>query len=359
MIRAVAIFLTSGALLVTPFDTQVPANTVNVRVQEGYPIDVINRLQARTDKLRRNMQNFNSQHVQSVITTSKLWVLKDNPLTVAFLGGSPQLRSKIMQALQPWEAASAIRFDFGPNVSQGIFREWTRADTSYKADIRIAFDEVGYWSFVGTDSIDPTVTEPNQSSMNFQGFTNSFPPDWTGTVLHEFGHALGLQHEHQSPNADCTNEFRWANDLGYIPTQDQYGSFVPDAQGRRPGIYTVLGGPPNSWKPAQIDFNLKQLPNDAIYNASAFDPKSIMMYSFPDWMFRQGGTSPCFVTENVALSSQDAAAALKIFPKDPAEAQQALLNVRQSLQSLQSLSSKRIPGSMKTQYQNRLSDINR
>jgi hypothetical protein len=191
--------------------------------------------------------------------------------------------------------------------------------------------------------------------MNFQGFTTGLPSDWTGTVLHEFGHAIGLQHEHQSPRGNCSNEFRWDDDPGYVATQDQDGSFVPDPQGRMPGLYTVLGGPPNSWNHSQIDFNLKQLPNAPIYSSSAFDPKSIMMYSFQDWMFLQGPASTCYVPENVVLSAQDAAAALSVFPKDVAGAESTMATVRDSLNSLSS--NRHIPGKVKTQYQQRLQSL--
>lgn len=47
----------------------------------------------------------------------------------------------------------------------------------------------GSWSYIGTDAI----TIPVESfTMNF-GFMDQ------PTVMHEFGHALGLIHEHQSP----------------------------------------------------------------------------------------------------------------------------------------------------------------
>jgi hypothetical protein len=40
-------------------------------------------------------------------------------------------------------------------------------------------------------------------------------------------------------------QFRWFDDPGYVPTQDPSGNYIPDPDGRRPGIYTVLNGPPN------------------------------------------------------------------------------------------------------------------
>ncbi len=44
-----------------------------------------------------------------------------------------------------------------------------------------------------------------------------------GIILHEFGHALGILHEHQSPVANCVNEYNWEFIVKY------------------------LSGPPNNW----------------------------------------------------------------------------------------------------------------
>ena len=53
----------------------------------------------------------------------------------------------------------------------------------YFSDIRIGFDSSdGAWSYIGTDYID------------------------RGTILHKFGHTLGLIHEHQSP---ASGGFQW------------------------------------------------------------------------------------------------------------------------------------------------------
>ena len=70
---------------------------------------------------------------------------------------------------------------------------------------------------VGNDSIDPTIVGAGEASMNFGGFAQGPPPGWEATVLHEFGHALGFQHEHQLPVGGCDLEFRWEDDPGYQP----------------------------------------------------------------------------------------------------------------------------------------------
>jgi hypothetical protein len=152
--------------------------------------------------------------------------------------------------------------------------------------------------------------------MNFQNFTAGLPVDWQGVVLHEFGHAIGFEHEHQSPVSGCDSQFRWDDDPGYVPTKDMYGSFIEDSSNRYPGIYTVLGGPPNNWSRDVVDFNLRQLANTTDYRYSTFDKASIMMYSFAAWMFKNGSASGCYTSENLSLSQTDQQVALGTYPRD-------------------------------------------
>ncbi len=208
---------------------------------------------------------------------------------------------------------------------------------------------------VGIDSIDPSLKKPNESSMNFEGFTDALPDDWLGTVRHEFGHAIGFQHEHQSPASPCESAFRWDDDPGYVQTKDIYGQFVPDTQNRKPGIYTELEGPPNNWDKDQIDFNLKQLPNSVDLRFSTFDKDSIMKYFFADWMFNGGEASPCWSVENLNLSAQDQKAALETYPKDPAEIQKATILQTSAVRSLFRLSE--LSPQTKAQFKNKLSDL--
>jgi hypothetical protein len=130
---------------------------------------------------------------------------------------------------------------------------------------------------------------------------------------------VGFEHEHQSPLAPC--DFRFNDDPGYVPTTDGFGQFVPDSAGRRPGLYTVLGGPPNNWPQAVVDFNLKQLTADShAYVVGPFDKDSIMKYFFPDWMFTSGTMSSCYTgEENLVLSTGDKEGAGKVYPKASAE----------------------------------------
>lgn len=306
-----------------------PPDRPKVRIQEGYSEVFINALQRQEERIRSAASGSNFSQVQSIRSILRTWPNKKT-ITVAFKGGSGDLRSKIASTVQPWTQAANISFDFGSNPNTGNYREWTTSDTDYSADIRIAFDsrpEGGYWSAVGKDSIKPALRPSNIPSMNFEGFTDELPDDWQATVLHEFGHALGFEHEHQSPNSPCEPQYRWEDDPGYMATQNEFHEFVPDSQGRRPGIYTVLQGAPNRWSKPQIDWNLKQFAPSTDWYLTAFDPNSIMKYVFPAWMYRDVNVSTrsgCYGPPNGVLSTEDQKAAASAYPRDPQSAERLI-----------------------------------
>jgi hypothetical protein len=169
---------------------------------------------------------------------------------IAFLDGEQALHAEIEAALEQVADACNLVLDLGRDSETGQYRRWTAQDTEYVADIRVSFDEEGYWSLVGTDSVDLAVGgpgssvggSPGQRSLNLGGFKDNRPTGWEGTVRHEFLHALSFHHAHQNMRGECQTEFRWDDDRGYQPTQDQFGQFVPDSQGRSPGIDTFLSG---------------------------------------------------------------------------------------------------------------------
>jgi hypothetical protein len=300
---------------------------------EGYPAEVVDALERRTADILATSQALLSPEdvpeFESVISIARLWQ-PGTRITVAFQGGSSQLRGQIVEAVRPWTSAANLVLDFGAGA--GSYREWTSRDRRYAAQIRISFNRGGYWSFIGLDAVDSSVAKPNMPSMNFGGFDRRLPADWRAIVLHEFGHALGFAHEHQSPRGECEREFRWEDDPGYQPKTGSIGQFVIDDQGRRPGIYRVLGGPPNNWGRDKVNHNLRKLPYSTDLVSSAFDRMSIMKYYFPPWMFRSGGGSACFSLQNAVLSTQDSVAAADNYPRLGPEIQAALVERGQWLQ---------------------------
>jgi hypothetical protein len=296
-------------------------------VIEGYPPDVLAALEIR-DRARKNApREVAGFSVQYVFTVANKWIGANGQppkVTVAFRGGDNTLRQEIAEAAAEWSKNGHVEFDFH-DPATSAFREWSPSDTSYRADIRISFDQAGYWSLVGIDSVDAVVRKPGQPSMNFGQFLEHLPGDWKTIVKHEFGHALGLQHEHQAPVGGCDGDWKWEDDPGYVPTTDAYGWYGPDLNGKRPGIYTFLGGYANYWPKSIVDQNLRQLNNDThAYDQGPFDKNSIMKYYFPAFMFLRKEQSHCYSQENLVISPEDGQGIEKWYPAPG----QALLNMQ-------------------------------
>ena len=294
------------------------AGPVKIRVQESYP----SRIQARLEQRRRTLKTAFSAPTSGfsphfILNLTKRWQVGQT-LKVAFRGGNTALHKQIADNVTQWTQFANLKFDFGINHANGKYRTWTTSDTVFAADIRVSFDQTGFFSLVGNDSLNLAVTKTGEESLNLQGFDQQLPSDWKAVSLHEFGHAIGFEHEHQAPLAPC--DFRFNDDAGYIPSTDEFGQFIADSQGRQPGLYTVLGGPPNNWPQAVVDFNLKPMADSSAFELGPFDKLSIMKYFFPDWMFVSGSHSECFTdSETLVLSEGDKKGAAKVYPKTAAD----------------------------------------
>lgn len=146
---------------------------------------------------------------------------------------------------------------------QSVAEEWTGPDMAHlgldfvdegAADIRIAFEPGdGSWSYLGTDAQQIPASRP---TMNYGWLTpESSDDELRRVVLHEFGHALGLIHEHQNPNTP-------------IPWN-------------RPAVIADLSKPPNSWTLEMIENNIFKKYDLAELSSTPTDDESIMMYPIP------------------------------------------------------------------------------
>ncbi|MCQ0092536.1 hypothetical protein [Roseovarius sp. M141] len=265
-------------------------------VLDALPSEVAASIEVR-DKYMNGLSMGGGMGLEFVVSDVQRW-LPGQVVRVAFLDGDDDLHRAIMEATQEISDACNLKLDFG-ETDCGSFRRWTEQDNSYAAEIRVSFDKGGYFSLVGTDSIDGTLGSPNgdvggrpyQASLNLGGYAVKRPSTWRGTTRHEFLHALGFHHAHQNMRGPCQASFRWDDDDGYQPTKNDRGGFIADAAGRRPGIYTYLAGYPNFWDRMKVDHNLKT-EEDPHLVAGPFDPQSVMLYRFPP-DFYKSVPSPC------------------------------------------------------------------
>lgn len=299
--------------------------TENDIVLEALPDDVIASMETRDRWIAT--QPFDPGGFEFLVSDLQAWT-PGQTIRVAFLGGSTELYQKIEEATKPLTDAANLTLSFKDGNN---YRKWTENDTEYAGEIRVSFDQGGYFSLVGTDSVSQVIGGagavgggPNQRSLNLGGYAQQLPPTWKGTASHEFLHALSFHHEHQNMRGPCELAFRWDDDPGYQLTRDARGVFIPDAQGRRPGIYTYLSGPPNRWSRAKIDHNLRTDNSDPTVAAGPFDAASVMLYRFPP-LFYKSQPSPCAPTgDGQELSAGDIRALKLLYPSTAAAVQEVV-----------------------------------
>ncbi|MFF5971848.1 hypothetical protein ACFY7C_10020 [Streptomyces sp. NPDC012769] len=303
---------------------------------ESLPDEVVAEIEVR-DRWRRAKAHGG---LEFLVTDIGKWPL-GKTVRVAFLGGDDQLHADIAEATKQITDACNLTLDFGRNDGAGTFRRWTTADTAFAAEIRVSFDQQGFFSLVGTDSTDtaigagggPVGGNPGQRSLNLGGFTTNRPAQWEGTVRHEFLHALGFHHSHQNMRGTCEGEFRWDDDHQYEPVQNPAGVFVPDSQGRRPGIYTFLAGAPNRWPRAKVDHNLRTVEAPDLV-AGPFDAKSVMLYRFPEFFYKSTPSSCAPSGDGQNLSDGDKRGLELLYPHTMAAVTDLQARVDAVLQSL-------------------------
>lgn len=306
-------------------------------VFEAYPSDVLASKQVYQRHVVASGTAVENVPFYLIVPKLQRWV-PGQAVRVAFNGGNQDLYQKISAVANRWTTEAGLNLRFSFTDAAGNYRTWTTDDAGYVAEVRIAFytdARGGNWSHVGTDSINANLVggAPGQASMNLGGFDRQLPFGWEATALHEFGHALGFEHEHQSPAGGC--DFRFDDDAGYAPTTDTQGWYAPDSAGRKPGLYTYLGGYANRWPREKVDANLKALTVSSAYLMGAFDKESIMKYQFPALFFSAGEQSPCYTPmDNRKLSPGDIAGARSAYPIDPGLAAVEIAERRATLTQL-------------------------
>jgi Astacin (Peptidase family M12A) len=222
--------------------------------------------------------------VRGVIDRAKMWP-QDTLLTVCYLSGTQKARVRISDIASEWTKHVGLRFDFGdplsPRTCGGLNSE------HIKVDFFSSGPNAGHWSYVGIDS------RSFAHSMNLNGYGSDALPvpeaEYRSIVLHEFGHALGFEHEHQSPAAMCEAEFDKVK--------------VTEWAGRM------------SWSEDDVKTNLAQLEPTATRVFTRHDTKSIMHYSLPEELLKGGKTNKCWVEKNKELSQGDKDFAASIYPQ--------------------------------------------
>jgi hypothetical protein len=179
-------------------------------------------------------ENGDNTSTRGAVETAKKWK-PGRTLRVRFLDGHPTVQAKVRDMAMEWTEYANLGFVFGNDPD---------------AEIRISFTaDDGSWSFLGTDNLSIPKSRP---TMNFGWLTpSSSETEFSRVVKHEFGHALGMIHEHQHPTANIP----WDKDATY--------EYYMSSQG---------------WTKDEVDANLFQKYSTQSTQFSAYDKESIMHY---------------------------------------------------------------------------------
>jgi len=220
-----------------------------------------------------------SRRVAAILSTRSKWV-NGTVLHYCFFGAGSRFAV-------PRTQADAIRGAFAKWKAIGIGLEFREVNQLSEAEVRIGYSTAdgSSASAVGRDVLRVPLSEP--TTVYGWDLTSTYG---RGTALHEIGHVLGMEHEHQNPNAGI----KW----------------------HEQAVYDALAKPPNNWDRATTYHNILEKLSLQQVQGSTWDPDSIMEYEFepglidePDEYDRNGLTPP------MTLSKSDTEWALKWYPR--------------------------------------------
>jgi hypothetical protein len=230
--------------------------------------------------------------LEAILSNARQWA-NGTRLHVFYYQGSGRLAGKA-------EDVEVMRWAFEQWKALGIGLEFEEVTDIARAELRIAFQQGdGSWSYVGRDVL--RFPRPDEPTMNLGWPLTT--PHGRDTALHEIGHALGMNHEHQNPRAGVV----WDEEA----------------------VIRAFSGPPNNWNLGTIQHNIlsKLDPNEV--SGSDWDRDSIMHYAFPAGLIRfpeEYRSQPLIPAPG--FSAHDRAWAVKFYP--PRQPPPPALKVAQS-----------------------------
>ncbi len=202
-----------------------------------------------------------SVQTESAILKNYKWV-NGETIKIKFLSGTIGAQNKVKKIASIWLNHANVKF------------QWVASGDNADIKISIASDGTNYVTNYGNGC---RAYAQNQTTMHFgwmntiadigTGPSNTLIKPYTGgltydewtyiapLVLHEFGHALGLVHEHQSPSTPIV----WNTNK----------------------VLQDCALPPINWNSAMVQANIFSKFTPTSSNYTNFDTKSVMLYSYP------------------------------------------------------------------------------
>jgi serralysin len=190
-------------------------------------------------------------------------------LRVKIMSGSQKYKDMIMRYAKEWEKYANIKFEF------------IEVGDSHIRVILTGNDGGGNYSKLGTMA---TMVPQDEHTLHLD--TTSFTtPQYTYTaIVHEFGHAIGLMHEHMNP----TSGIKWDKNRVYAAYKMQQG-----------------------WDKDMVDAQLFKKYSISYTNGTKYDSKSIMHYPISRWETLDG----FYVDWNYSISEGDKQLIGALYPK--------------------------------------------
>jgi Matrixin len=214
----------------------------------------------------------------AILSTGDKWVNGTNIhyylYSSGIFGGANDQREVVRQAFQVWKDV-------------GIGLTFTEVSNIQDAELRIGFRRNnGSWSYIGTVALRIGQSE---RTMNFGWDITQSGPNGLDTAIHEIGHALGLKHEHQNPNAGIV----WNRQAVY-------------------DYFARTQTPP--WDQAKTDNNILNTLDPSTVGGSDWDPNSVMHYSFAGGLIDRPVQYRTGLSPALGLSDRDKEVIRRFYP---------------------------------------------
>lgn len=194
-------------------------------------------------------------------SSADLWEI-GTTLRVHFLDGTKVLKAKVEDAARQWVEYANLKLDFGDDPD---------------AEVRISFKEEGNWAYQGKTALSIPKKRP---TVNFGWLKGASKEEIDRVVRHEFGHVIGLQHEHGNP----ASTLKWNK-------KEVYGAFPGGREQADRMIFAI-------WPPAYFPVH------------KVFDRESVMMYHLPANYFADAQA----IVPSAQLSALDKQFAAALYP---------------------------------------------
>lgn len=234
----------------------------------------------------------------AVALRGNLWPSDRSELKVALMGGTSQDKEWVMHIVR-----SQVQPYIGIKLVLHPISDLNTLKDEY--DIRVGIPRIPKrYVFGGTDNTPYRGIEAwsrigrasaNVSFPRVSMYLGTLDNELSGmlltlntgrTIIHEFGHALGLVHEHSHPDA----AIEW----------------------NKKAVYDFYALPPNEWSAEMVDQQVFQRFDADEVKVSVYDPKSIMHYTFSPAIVEN--YSDLGLGVNVHLSQRDIEMLNELYP---------------------------------------------